>query len=79
MQKEEPNTWKKKKEELSSFSFYSAMTFQMLVIIAAGVFGGLGLDRLLKLSFPVFTLVLSFLAVLLAMYYFIRDLMHFRK
>ena len=55
------------------------MTFQMLTIIFAGVLGGHLLDKWIRPSFPVFTLILSFLGVLLAIYYFIKDLIRFKK
>ena len=46
----------------------------MIAIILAGVFGGMKLDELVKWDFPVFTLVLILLAVILSMYYAIKDL-----
>jgi hypothetical protein len=46
----------------------------MAVIIAAGAFGGLGLDRWTQLKFPIFTIVLSLGAVVLAIYMVVRDL-----
>jgi hypothetical protein len=45
----------------------------MLVIILAGVFGGRELDKWIQLGFPVFTLFFSILAVILAIYYVIKD------
>ncbi|MDQ3046656.1 MAG: AtpZ/AtpI family protein [Bacteroidota bacterium] len=54
---------------------YSAMGFQMAVIIGGGVYGGIKLDEWLKLKFPVFTLLLTLLSVFLAIYYFIRDIL----
>jgi hypothetical protein len=45
----------------------------MIAIIVLGTFGGLKLDSWLELSFPVFTLVLSVLSVVLAVYYAIKD------
>jgi antibiotic biosynthesis monooxygenase (ABM) superfamily enzyme len=51
------------------------MGIQMGAIIAAGVWGGIQLDKLLHLKFPVFTLILTLLSVFLAMYYFIKDVL----
>jgi F0F1-type ATP synthase assembly protein I len=45
----------------------------MLVIILVGVFAGLKLDEFLKWKFPVFTIVLSILSVVLAIYYAVKD------
>lgn len=52
---------------------YLNMPFQMLAIIALGVFGGIHLDKLLKIEFPVFTILLALVAVSLAIYYIIKD------
>jgi hypothetical protein len=47
----------------------------MLAIILAGVFGGIKLDEWLKLKVPVFTVSLSILSVILAIYYVTKDLL----
>jgi hypothetical protein len=49
------------------------MAFQMLVIILLGVFGGFKLDQWLHTR-PVFTIILSFGSVILAIYYVTKDL-----
>ena len=64
---------KKEKKALNAYAKYSSIAFQMLVIILAGVFGGRELDKWIQLGFPVFTLVFSILAVILAIYYVIKD------
>ena len=64
----------KKKKSLDDYARYSSIAFQMLVIILAGVFGGIKLDQWLKLKVPVFTIILSILSVILAIYYVTRDL-----
>ena len=64
---------KKEKKALNAYAKYSSIAFQMLVIILAGVFGGRELDKWTQLGFPVFTLVFSILAVVLAIYYVIKD------
>jgi F0F1-type ATP synthase assembly protein I len=65
----------KKKKSLDSYTRYSSIAFQMLVIILIGVFGGIKLDEWLKLTFPVFTIILSILSVILAIYTVTRDLL----
>ena len=65
---------KSKKKLFDSYARYSTIAVQMLVIILVGVFGGIELDKLIKLEFPVFTVVLSVLSVILAIYYVIKDL-----
>jgi len=49
------------------------MAFQMAAIIFAGTFGGIKLDKYFHFHFPVFTVTLSFLSVILAMYYILKD------
>ena len=66
---------KKKKKSLDDYARYSSIAFQMLIIILIGVFGGIKLDEWLKLSLPVFTIVLSILAVFLSIYTVTRDLL----
>jgi len=65
---------KSKKKLFDSYARYSTIAVQMLVIILIGVFGGIELDKLIKLEFPVFTVVLSVLSVIIAIYYVIKDL-----
>lgn len=69
------NEEQKEKKALKAYARYSSIAFQMLVIILAGVFGGRELDRWLDLGFPAFTLSFTILAVILAIYTVIKDLM----
>ena len=69
----------KKKKLLDNYARYSSIAFQMLIIILIGVFGGIKLDEWLKLTIPVFTIVFSILAVILAIYTVTRDLLKTRK
>ena len=64
---------KKEKKALKAYARYSSIAFQMLVIILAGAFGGRELDKWVEWQFPVFTLILSILAVVLAIYTVIKD------
>jgi len=68
-----------KKKPLENYAKYSSIALQMLVIILIGVFGGIKLDEWLNLAFPVFTIVLSLLAVMLAIYSVIKDLLKNNK
>lgn len=49
------------------------MAFQMMAVIAFGVFGGIKLDQLVQLNFPLFTIVLSLISVIVAIYLMIKD------
>lgn len=66
----------KKKSNLNSYAKYSSIAMQMLVIILLGVFGGYKLDEWLSLSIPVFTVVLSLLSVVIAIYTVTKDLIN---
>jgi len=46
----------------------------MIAIMLAGTFGGIKIDRWLELEFPVFTVILSVLSVVLAIYYAVKDM-----
>jgi F0F1-type ATP synthase assembly protein I len=74
----DPSTEKKKKS-LDNYARYSSIAFQMLIIILVGVFGGIKLDKWMHLSVPVFTIILSILAVILAIYTVTRDLLKSTK
>ena len=54
---------------------YSSLAFQMLGVILVGVFGGMQLDKILNIQFPLFTLLLSVGGLLGSMYLLFKDLM----
>lgn len=56
-----------------SYVKYSGLAFQMLVTIGIGVWGGIKLDEWLGLS-PLFTVVLSLVAVIGSLVLLIRGL-----
>ena len=64
---------KKEKKQFDNFISYSSIGIQMLVIIAAGVFGGYKLDKWMDNRIPVFLIVLSTLAMAIAIYHAIKD------
>jgi F0F1-type ATP synthase assembly protein I len=49
------------------------MTFQMMIVILVGVFGGYYLDKWLDTK-PVFIVIISLLSVFLSIYLTIKDL-----
>ena len=65
----------KGKNKFKAYAKYSNMAMQMLVIIVLGTFGGFKLDELLDWGFPVFTVVLSLLSVVIAIYISVKDLL----
>ncbi len=66
---------KLKKNQLSNYAKYSSMAFQMGIIILGGSYGGVVLDRHIDWEFPVFTITFSILSVVIAVYFFIKDLL----
>ena len=71
-----PNSKANKPERnpMASYARYSAMAIQMGILIAAGALGGYFLDGLLKIRFPVFTVLLSLTAVAGAIWLLIKEL-----
>lgn len=65
----------KKKKYLNNYARYSSIAMQMLVIILLGIWGGVKLDGLIKMQFPLFTVLFSFISVSLAIYVVIKDLL----
>lgn len=59
-------------QHLNSYARYSNMAFQMVVIIALGVFGGIKVDQWLD-SKPWFTLVCTIAGVGIALYIAIKE------
>jgi F0F1-type ATP synthase assembly protein I len=64
-----------KKSYLNNYAKYSSIAFQMLAIILVGVFGGYKLDSWLN-TLPVFTVILSLLSVVIAIYSVVKDLLN---
>lgn len=72
LSKKKPNPLKLK-QQFNNYAKYTNLAFTMIVIILVGVFAGFKLDEFLKWKFPVFTVVLSILSVVLAIYYAVKD------
>ncbi len=59
---------------LKFYARYSTLALQMIVIIVAGAFGGKAIDTETAMEFPVFTLILTILSVIIAVVYGMREL-----
>ncbi len=70
---------KDKKSSLKFFAVYSSLGIQMAVIVIAGAFGGREMDKWLQWHFPVFTVVLTLVAIVLSILYGIRELFKQQK
>ena len=63
------------RENLNSYGKYSGIAFQMILIILAGLFLGIKMDKWFHTSDPVFTAILTVLGVILATYTVIKDVL----
>ncbi|HRS54527.1 MAG TPA: AtpZ/AtpI family protein [Bacteroidales bacterium] len=62
------------KPPLRNYAYYSGIGIQMGVIIFLGVWGGQKLDAIMSIAnFPLFTILLSFVSVFMAIYIAVRD------
>ena len=61
------------KKQPNDYLKYSGMGIKMAVIMGAGTYGGVQLDKWLGFKFPIFTLILAMASVFLAIYIFIKD------
>jgi hypothetical protein len=59
---------------MDKYSDWAGLGFQMIAVIGLSTWGGIWLDKYLQNSFPVFTLSLSVLSVLLSLYQVIRKI-----
>jgi hypothetical protein len=62
-------------KRFNAYVKHSSLAIQMMVIIAGGTYGGFRLDKFLGWKFPVFTVVLSLLSVVAAIWFAIKDLL----
>ncbi|NJK96979.1 MAG: AtpZ/AtpI family protein [Bacteroidales bacterium] len=67
------------KDQVNFVAKYSALAFQMAIIIGLGTFGGFKLDQLLGFKFKIFTVVLALLSVVAAIYFAVKDLIKPKK
>jgi F0F1-type ATP synthase assembly protein I len=65
---------KSNQSNLNSYAKYSSLAFQMLAIILVGVIGGMQLDKIVHMKFPIFTVLFTSLSVIFSIYYAIKDL-----
>lgn len=67
---------KQKKDEspLKFYAKYSSLGFQMIVIIVGAAFGGREIDKYTNWEFPIFTVSLTILSVIVAVVYGMREL-----
>ncbi len=74
-----PQQESQEKNKLPAYAKYSSIAIQMAVIITLGTFSGFKIDGYLSLKFPVFTIILATLAVALAVYLAIKDIIRYNS
>ncbi len=63
----------RKNSSLNSYAKYSSLSIQMVIIVLAGAYGGVKLDKWIQWKFPLFTLLFSILGVAIAIYIAVKD------
>ena len=63
----------KRKERLNSYARFSGVGFQMLAIIAIGVWGGIKLDETYPNDYQTFTIICSLASIAVALYTVIKQ------
>jgi len=69
----------KQEKQLSNYAIYSGLIFQMMAIIGIGVFAGYKLDLKYPNKHQLFTVILSFLSVLLSVFYVVKRIIALSK
>ena len=69
----------KKPKPLNNYVKFSGMAVQMGLTIALGAWGRSKLDQKLNTSVPIFTIILSLLAIGISLYLVIRDVINMQK
>ena len=72
-QLQKKNSKRQENKDLNNYAKYSGIAFQMIAIIALTTWGGIKLDKLAGFETPVFTIILSLLGVLAAIYTAVKD------
>jgi len=65
-----------KDKNIRKYARYSGLAFEMLGIIALGVFAGYKIDTSRQKEFPLFTVILSLFAVFAALYVVIKNVIN---
>ncbi len=64
----------KLKENIRAYAKYSGIAFKMLAVILIGLWSGIKIDDSLEIQYPIFTVGLTLLSVVLSIYITIKDL-----
>ena len=64
---------------LNAYARFSAIGFQMIVVIGLGVYGGIKLDQKYPNKYRLFTIIFSLSSIAIALYSVIRQVSDFTK
>lgn len=64
-----------KMDYLKEYAKYSSLIFQMIAIVAVGIWGGIELDEKLNMKGRVFTIGLTLFTAFIAIYYLFKTLL----
>ncbi|PID69187.1 MAG: hypothetical protein CSA39_01685 [Flavobacteriales bacterium] len=73
------NSKEKRKEQLNAYARYSAVAFQMFAIIGGGTYLGVKLDEWYPNKHNLYTVILSLVAVIMAIVFVIRQVIGISK
>lgn len=71
--KSQPHNKGRDQKGLRDYARYSNLAFKWIAVILVCFFGGMKLDKVLHLEFPLFTLVLAMSGLFLSMYLLIKE------
>ena len=69
----EQNNLKDAQKNINAYAKYAGLAGQLFATIGLGVWGGILLDKHFNLNFPIFTVVLSLIACIGAMFLVIKS------
>lgn len=64
----------KNKDFLRNYARYSSLALQMGIIIVGGSFGGYFIDQSINMRYPIFTVILALISVVISLYLVIKEL-----
>jgi hypothetical protein len=60
---------------LKDYAKYSSLVIQMIALAAMGVLGGIQMDKWMKMTKPIFTISLTVIMTLVALFHLFRTLL----
>ena len=60
---------------MDEYAKYSGLVFQMAAIVVIGILGGIQLDKVLNLNHPFFTIFLTIVSSMIALYHLFHTIL----